>query len=154
MTTTGEFYRSTNAVDPKAECPICYEPLDDTPKLKACGHRIHLRCLEKHFKAECPICRTPQTEVVPKGEVPVSRPPPDNYRNDLMELNLRSRQYTEQIYITFPTRDYHFAQEDKEFVEQMLTRRANGEKLSLMEQQALAHATSRLRGFKTYSKRR
>ncbi len=51
------------------DCAVCYEPLGDTETME-CGHRIHLKCLERHFKPECPVCKTPHTLVPPKGELP------------------------------------------------------------------------------------
>jgi len=38
------------------ECPICLDPTTD---ILECGHKIHVKCVEKHFIPECPQCRKP-----------------------------------------------------------------------------------------------
>lgn len=49
-------------------CITCLEDLGSTPA-QACGHRIHLSCLEKQFKPECPLCRA-TLDIEVSGELP------------------------------------------------------------------------------------
>lgn len=51
------------------ECIVCRDSLDNNEESLICGHWIHLKCLQRHFKAECPICRHPLNIVV-SGHVP------------------------------------------------------------------------------------
>lgn len=37
-------------------CILCCESMNEKKPLE-CGHWLHLKCVEKHFKPECPICR-------------------------------------------------------------------------------------------------
>lgn len=41
------------------ECPVCLDKFTPEDKPLECGHWIHKKCVEKHFKPECPVCRKP-----------------------------------------------------------------------------------------------
>lgn len=51
------------------ECPVCLEGFTNGDKPLDCGHWIHKKCVEKHFKPECPVCRKPLNIKV-KGRMP------------------------------------------------------------------------------------
>ena len=50
------------------DCPVCYDPIISEIPLP-CGHLIHKRCVQKHFRPECPLCRAPVNFEV-YGEMP------------------------------------------------------------------------------------
>ncbi len=103
--------------DTTDNCHICLEPIGDALPLKKCGHRLHATCLEKHFVQECPVCRTPQTDVTVKGTPPVPDIPVE-LPQETVALGVSLDAYP-------MTHDY--AEEDREFVEDILWRAMNGQ---------------------------
>lgn len=118
------------------ECPVCYEHLGDVEALE-CGHRIHVACLEKHFRAECPVCRTPQTKVKPKGKMPRS-----SAGRSVRYVNPASA--NEKITIIICGK---YAEEDKKYVEDVLTRKHRGEVLNKHDNEAYFACMMRLSSF-------
>jgi hypothetical protein len=128
-------------------CGVCTDPLENTAPLP-CSHRIHLACLEKHFKPECPICRTPQTVIIPKGIPPKQEPfPPPAPRPTPACLYFRKRVVV--VIYNLPIRPNNFLEEDKEYVEQMLTMVYNKESITSADMRALSDASSRIGVFRT-----
>ena len=40
-----------------SECPVCYEPFEDSDKPLSCGHYIHRECIVKSRKTICCLCK-------------------------------------------------------------------------------------------------
>lgn len=103
------------------ECICCYRYLGNTPAM-GCGHRVHLACLEKHFKPECPICKRYQNLVIPKGQLPKTSP-----GRTILWVNPESM--NQKIVINGNKIDDN----DKIILEKYLTRKHRGEKLNKTE---------------------
>ncbi len=114
-------------------CGVCFENLDDTKPL-ACGHRIHDKCLEKHFKPECPVCKRPQTRVIPRGITPRSSP-----GRTIRPTSPTSGQ--ERVII----KTANGTPQDIAFVENILTRKHRGERLSPQENKLYVLTIHRLK---------
>jgi hypothetical protein len=79
------------------ECIICLEELKENYALP-CGHWLHMRCVQQHFKPECPICRTPldiQVFGVPPSQNTHSQfiNPESIYDRNLVDLEFGQSQF-------------------------------------------------------------
>lgn len=122
--------------DLSSRCPVCYDPLLNVSAL-GCGHIIHMECLEKHFKAECPICRTSQTRIKPKGRAPKSSP-----GRSIRYVSPNSHEEKISIKTTGDSGEH-----DRTLIEEMLTKKHRGEKLSKENAQEYKDAIRRVGSF-------
>ena len=129
---------TTTFVDTTTICPICIESIGTAPPLSKCGHRLHRQCLEKHFRQECPVCRTPQTDVQVRG----ARPRPSVEEEDIVEIPEVSPSDTLVDLENFPM-THEYSEEDKEFIQEILSRYLRREDVSPDEVYAVKVAMCR-----------